>query len=329
MREKVDADVRRLVKAPKNACVAVGILRDGVPQVVGSGPVSASDPAAPDGDTLFEIGSVTKTFTALLLWQEVRAATLALDDPISKHLPKGTRTPSRHGKEITLLQLATHTSGLPALPSNFAPKDGTNPYADYTTADLLDGLGSVELEHDPGERYQYSNLGMGLLGEILALKAGRPYETLVAERVCRPLGLNDTTVRLAEDQRRRLALGHGPDGQATPNWDVRGIPGAGALRSTVRDLLRYLEAHLDAAYAPTRQPRASVDGAHGIGLGWHLLSLTPKAPKIVWHNGGTGGYRSFVGFVPETRTAVVVLTNCTAEVDTLGIALLKRLQDVQ
>lgn len=326
LRERIDSGARTLVRSPKNAGLAIGILRDGIPYTFGYGRVPTGDV---DQDTVFEIGSLTKTFTALLLLQAVQDGVVALDDPISKHLPKGVPAPSRNGKPVTLLQLATHTSGLPRLPANFAPKDATNPYADYSAEDLFDGLSTVELERDPGEKYDYSNLGAGLLGEILAFKAGRPYESLVTERLCRPLGLGDTTVRLSDDQRRRLALGHTADGQPTPNWDIRGIPGAGALRSTVRDMLRYLDANLGDAFAAAQQPRVSVDGTMSIGLGWHLLSVTPKAPKIVWHNGGTGGYRSFAGFVRETKTAVVVLHNSTAEVDTLGIALLKLLQDVK
>jgi len=323
LREKIDSSVQTLARNPKASCLAIGLLRDGHSHVLGYGT------PLPDGDTVFEIGSITKTFTALLLWQAVQNGSVTLDDPISKYLPQGARAPSRNGKEITLAQLATHTSGLPRLPANLAPRDGRNPYADYTVTELFDGLGSLVLENDPGAKYDYSNLGAGLLGELLALRAGTTYEALVADRICRPLGLKDTGVSLNDEQRRRLAPGYTADGKRTPNWDIRGIPGAGALRSTVHDLLRYLEANFGDAYAPAQVPRVSVDGTVSVGLGWHLLSVTPKAPRIVWHNGGTGGYRCFVGFVRETRTAVVVLSNSGAEVDPLGVALVKLLQDVK
>lgn len=319
LREKVDNGARKQVKVPKNAGLAVGLLLDGHPYVLGYGT------PAPDGDTVFEIGSVTKTFTAALLWKAVQKGEVALDDPIDGCLPKE----ARHGTGITLAQLATHTSGLARLPDNLSPKDATNPYADYTPADLYDSLESVEIQHKPGARYDYSNYGAGLLGQILADRAGKSYEELVKERICAPLGLHDTTIKLSGDQRRRLALGRTGDGKATPNWDLPGLAGAGALRSTARDMLRYLEAQFGDDYAPLQQPRVSVDSTMGVGLGWHLLSMTPKAPRIVWHNGGTGGYRSFVGFVRETRTAVVVLCNAAVDVDLLGITLLKLLQDVK
>ena len=329
LRGKIDRGVQQLVKNPKNSCVAIGLLRDGVPQVLGYGPASEADPTPPDGNTVFEIGSITKTFTALLLWQAVQDGTLALEDPIIRHLPKGIDAPSRHDKEITLVQLASHTSGLPIVPANFRPRQPLNPWADYTVDDLFQSLELVTLESDPGEKYDYSNLGVGLLGQILARRAGTSYEALVADRICKPLGLNDTGIRLSEDQRRRLAPGHNADGKPTPNWDFPGLAGAGALRSTVNDMLRYLEAHFADAYAPTRAPRISINGTLSVGLAWHLLSVGPMTPKIVWHNGATGGYRSFAGYVPETRTAVVVLTNSMAEVDRLGVTLLKLLQDVQ
>jgi CubicO group peptidase (beta-lactamase class C family) len=329
LREKVDTGARELVAHPKSAGLAIGLLRDGVPHVLGYGRISDTDPAAPGGDTVFEIGSLTKTFTGILLDQAVRDGVVALEDPLAKHLPKDVRVPSRNGKDITLLHLATHRSGLPPLPSNFAPKDATNPYADFTVEDLYDCLDTLELARDPGAKYDYSNLGMGLLGHILALKAGRPYESLVVERICAPLGMTDTRVALDAGQKRRLAPGHDSAGNAAPNWDLPTLAGAGALRSTANDLLRYLAANLGDAYAATHVERARIGKGQGIGLAWHRMKLADTGPVIVWHNGRTGGYRSWAGFVAETKTAVVVLSNCTVDVDLLGVALLNALQDVK
>jgi CubicO group peptidase (beta-lactamase class C family) len=277
--------------------------------------VSAEQPTAPDGDTLFEIGSITKAFTGTLLALEVADGKLALDDPIRKHLPSEVKVPA---KEITLLQLATHRSGLPRLPDNLAPKDATNPYADYGVEDLYHGLETCKLRRDPGTGYEYSNLGMGLLGHVLERRSGRSYEQLVVDRICGPLKMTDTRITLSEDQKRRLAPGHLPTRKVVPNWDLPTLAGAGALRSTANDLLRFLEANLRGAYAAAHEPRAP-----NIGLGWHLL------PGAVWHNGGTGGYRSFAAFDPKGNHAVVVLGNATSDTDALGNALLKVLRNVQ
>lgn len=329
VREKVDAGVRELVAIPKTAGVAVGLLRDGVPHVLGYGRLSGTDSAAPRGDTVFEIGSLTKTFTGILFDQAVRDGSVALDDPITKYLPKEVRVPTRNGRPITLLHLATHRSGLPRLPSNLAPKDATNPYADFTVDDLYDCLDNVELARDPGDKYDYSNLGMGLLGHLLSLKAGRPYEALVVDRICTPLGMTDTRIALTADQKRRLAPGHAADGEPASNWDMPALAGAGALRSTADDLLRYLAANLDGRFAGAHAQRAAIGEGQGIGLAWHRMQLAREGPLILWHNGGTGGYRCWAGFVAETRTAVVVLTNSAADVDLLGVALLNVLQDVK
>ena len=326
LRNKIDQRAR-LVKSPKQSGFVIGLIQDGVSRVIGHGRLSESESKAPGGDTVFEIGSITKTFTATLLWQEALAGTISLDDPIDRYLPKGVRPPRRNGKSITLQHLSTHRSGLPRLPGNLAPKDSSNPYADFSIDDLYDAVDSVELSEDPGERYEYSNLGVGLLGQLLVLKNGKSYESLVVERICVPLGMMDTRITLDDDQKRRLAPGHDADGHPVANWDLPALAGAGALRSTVNDMLRYLEAQFSDAYAGTQSARATVGGAMSIGLGWHLIPS--KGSMIVWHNGGTGGYRSWAGFVKATRTAVVVLANSTAEVDTLGMSLLKLLQDVQ
>jgi D-alanyl-D-alanine-carboxypeptidase/D-alanyl-D-alanine-endopeptidase len=327
--EKIDAAARPLIASGKYMGLAVGILQDGRSHLSGYGRRSAENAVPPGGDTIFEIGSITKTFTGILLMQKVAEGAMALDDPIRKHLPASVRVPSRSGRDITLLHLATHRSGLPRLPVNFAPRDSSNPYADYTFPDLYDGLGSCELSADPGERYEYSNLGMGLLGHILELKSGLSYEPLVVGRICRPLGMKDTLATLDENQRKRLAPGHLPNGKAVPNWDLPGLAGAGALRSTANDMLRYLEANLGEAYAETHLTRAAIKNGTGIGLAWHLTPLTPKGPTVVWHNGGTGGYRCYAGFVKSTRTAVVVLGNSTSDTDALGVGILKLLQDVK
>jgi CubicO group peptidase (beta-lactamase class C family) len=297
--------------------------------VTGYGRLNQESDHKPDGDTVFEIGSVTKVFTAILLADMVERGELKLDDPISKFLSQSTKVPTRNGKEITLLDLATHTSGLPRMPNNFAPKDSSNPYVDYTVDQMYAFLSNHTLSRDIGAKYEYSNYGAGLLGHILALKAGMDYETLVKTRICDPLKMNSTRIQLSPELRARLATGHDGDLKAVANWDLPTLAGAGALRSTVNDLLKFLAANLGftktdllPALEKTHLARHNA-GAPGVevGLGWHIYNK--HGTQIVWHNGGTGGYHSFIGFDKKKRLGVAVLSNSTHDIDDIGLHLLE------
>ena len=282
-----------------------------------------------DGDSVFEIGSITKVFTATLLVDMADRGEVKLDEPVQALLPAGVKVPQRNGRQITLLDLATQSSGLPRLPSNLKPRDMTNPYADYTAAQLYDFLNGYELARDIGSQYEYSNLGVGLLGHALARRAGRSYEALVTERILKPLGMAHTGITLTPWMKEHLAQGHNAAGAVVPNWDVATLEGAGALRSTAHDMLRFARGNLrasegrlqklmpqaHAAQRPTGTPGLSV------GLGWHIRRAGEH--DIVWHNGGTGGYRTWMGFDAQRKIAAVVLTNSSQGADDLGYALLK------
>lgn len=286
--------------------------------------VSVGAPA----EAVFEIGSVTKVFTAAILADMVARGEVQLDEPVAQLLPASVKVPSRDGRRITLLDLATQSSGLPRLPTNLAPKDSANPYADYTVQQLYAFLSGYELPRDPGATYEYSNLGMGLLGHALSLRAGMTYEQLVTRRVLTPLGMRETAITLSPALRARLIPGHDVAGQVVPTWDLPTLAGAGALRSTVGDLLTFLAANLDSTRGPlahvlqeTHVSRhATTSPVMTIGLAWHILARPDGA--IVWHNGGTGGYRSFIGFVPARGVGVVVLTNSAVGADDIGFHLL-------
>jgi CubicO group peptidase (beta-lactamase class C family) len=306
--------------------IVAGMIGPDGRKVVGYGALEKGDPRTLDGDTVFEIGSVTKVFTSLLLSDMVQRGEVALTDPVSKYLPAGVRMAERNGKQITLQDLATHTSGLPRIPSNLMPKSFANPYADYSVAQLYEFLSSYELPRDIGSQYEYSNLGGGLLGHVLALRAGMDYDALVRARITGPLNMKSTAIALSPEMKARLAIGH--DGKLKPvaNWDFPTLAGAGALRSTANDMLTFLAANLGysktplaaavAAMLDVRRPagRPGLD----IALGWHISS------GVIWHNGGTGGYRSFVGYDPKKRIGVVVFSNAqtTAGVDDIGMHLL-------
>ena len=324
----IRAIIKERVDSKGTTGIAIGVIGpDGQRRIFAYG---ASGTARPiDGSTVFEIGSITKVFTTSVLADMVAKGEVALDDPVAKHLPPSAKVPSRNGRQITLLDLATQSSGLPRMPSDFSPKDPANPYADYSAEQALAFLSRYELTRDIGSTYEYSNYGMGLLGIALAHRAGMSYEDLVTRRILQPLGMTDTRIGLTPAMRERLALGHDPAGSVVSNWDITGLAGAGALRSTVNDMLKFLAANMDSASRPlgrvlatTHSRRQFASGSMmNVGLGWHVR---PKPDgSIVWHNGGTGGYRSFTGFDPGTRIGVVVLTNASTSADDIGFHILE------
>ena len=284
--------------------------------------------AGVDSAGVFEIGSITKVFTTSLLQDMVDRGEVRLGDAVSQYLPKTVKVPARNDREITLLDLATQSSGLPRLPSNLTPRDSANPYADYSVPQMYTFLSGYQLTRDPGAEYEYSNLGMGLLGHALSLKGRASYEELLRRRILTSLGLRETAITLTPAMRAKLQPGHNAEGRVVPNWDLPTLAGAGALRSTVSDMLTFVAANLDSAATPLsptlRRTHAERHATNNpilkMGLGWHILAR--PVGNIVWHNGGTGGYRTFTGFDPVRRLGVVVLSNYDASVDDIGFHLL-------
>lgn len=283
-------------------------------------------------NSIFEIGSITKVFTSLLLQDMADHGEVSLDDPVAKYLPASVSVPSRNGKQITLRQLATHTSGLPRLPANLSPADDENPYADYTVANLYEFLSTCKLRRDPGAKSEYSNLGMGLLGHALSLKAGMGYETMVVNRICNPLGLDSCRITLTPPLRARLAQGHNEAGAPVGNWDIPTLAGAGALRSSAGDLLKFLGAEmgltpssLSPAMIKTQQPQKGAGFLSKEGLGWQIDNLG----GLLWHNGGTGGYRSYMAFLKDKSLGVVVLADSANDIDDIGQYLLGDRSDIE
>ncbi|MEO5820631.1 MAG: serine hydrolase domain-containing protein, partial [Vicinamibacteraceae bacterium] len=276
------------------------------------GRISADGPA-PSADTLFEIGSITKVFTALLLADMVERGEVAFDDPVSRLLPRLT-LPTRDGRAITLADLTTHTSGLPRLPSNLDVGALDNPYATYRAPDLHAFLASYALTRAPGSQWEYSNLGVGLLGHALAVKAGTTYQDLVRRRVFGPLGMRDTTITLSAAQRQRMATAH--DGALHPVswWDFDALAGAGAIRSTASDMLTFAAAAmggdspLKAAFArmttlrrPSRQPATQQLA------GW--VAVLAMGRELLAHDGGTHGFRSSLMVDVANKRAAVAWIN--------------------
>ena len=293
----------------------VALIRDtDGPRLVTYGTADGSNSRPLDGDTVFEIGSITKVFTALLLADMVARDEVALTDPVEKYLPPEGRPKPFDNKPISLLDLVTYTSGLPRLPT-LNPRDWANPYADYTVEQLYRFLSEYTPQYYPGSHYEYSNLGFGLLGHVLSLRAGRSYEELVISRICQPLELNDTRITLTPAMRQRLAQGHDILLHAVPGWDEPTLGGAGALRSTANDMMRFLDAcqgkrktALSAAIASLLEVRRQTD-VNGVSAAEGWFVATAHNAEIILKDGGTGGYATFIGYSARTGIATVLLSN--------------------
>jgi D-alanyl-D-alanine-carboxypeptidase/D-alanyl-D-alanine-endopeptidase len=328
-RAEVDRLVRPLIDAQRCQGLVVAVVAGGETRFYGYGKRSAGDPAVPDERTVYEIGSVTKVFTGLLLAEAVGDGSVALNDPAQKHLPAGVHLPDLGGQPITLAHLTTHRSGLPRMPSNFHPKVPTNPYADYTVEQMYDFLNEAKPARKPDEGFEYSNLGTALLGHVLALKAGKSYEALVTERICAPLGMTETRLSLTDEMKGRLAPPHDADLEPASNWDLPTFAGAGGLRSTAKDMAAFVAAQLDPDPTPigkairrSHARLAEANGPNDIAMNWHI----DRARQTWWHNGQTGGYHSFAAFRPTIGAGVVVLTNTSdGAIDGVGLMLLRSL----
>jgi serine-type D-Ala-D-Ala carboxypeptidase/endopeptidase len=320
----------RIDKLHQNVGIVVGIVDANGRRFVSHGTFSVTDSRPVGNDTVFEIGSTTKVFTSTILADMVQRGEVSLDDPVAKYLPAEVKIPQRGGKQITLIDLATHTSGLPRMPANFAPKDSGNPYADYTVANLFQFLSSYELTRDIGSKFEYSNMGVGLLGQALSRRAGMDYEALVRARVTGPLKMENTAIALSPGMKSHLAAGHNEARQPAANWDIPTFAGAGALRSDARDMLTFIAAHLgyvESPLAPAMAAMTKVRRPGGgpqidVALAWIVAKRDGR--EIFWHNGGTGGYRCFMGYDPKSRVGVVVLSNMSTKigVDDIGMHLL-------
>lgn len=304
------AIIRQRVEEGRSKGIVVGLVESGGrTRVVAFGDPGPGKPPL-DGNTVFEIGSISKVFTSTVLAQMVLAGQVTLDDPAQKYLPASVKLPTRNGKQITLGSLSIQNSGLPRMPTNFTPKDPTNPYADYSVQQMYDFLSGLTLTRDPGERFEYSNLGVGLLGHVLSLASGKSYEQLEQERVWTPLGMTRTAITLTPWMQEHLALGHDDAGKVVSNWDIPTFAGAGAIRSTTTDMLRFVAANLQTDRGPLGKAMAFALKAEILSPYVGVYELTPEfAIEITLTDGalfaqatGQGAFRLW----PESESAFFV-----------------------
>jgi CubicO group peptidase (beta-lactamase class C family) len=328
--KKVDTAARNYIQKANTVGLCIGIIKNGVVRTFNYGETAIGSGKMPDENNLFEIGSITKTFTATLLAYYVNEGKVKLTDPITKYLPDSVAA-NKELQGITLVTLSNHTSGLPRLPDNFEYHSSysLDPYKDYTKQHLFSYLKTCKPATKPGETYAYSNLAVGLLGTILEHVSGKSFEQMVQEIICQPLGMQSTAQQLSPELKQRFVTVYNEQGEVTPPWSFGALAPCGALRSTVNDMLIYIRANI--AKNDTKLSRA-IELTHQItfnkdarlGLAWHIIIV--NGVEYYFHNGGTYGCSSYMAFNAEKDFAIVVLSNSGLSTDDLGTELLKKLQ---
>lgn len=319
-------------KSKGGVSIVAGVITPNGTSVSGYGKISKANTTKVNGDTIFNIGSITKTFTTALLADMIKHGLVKLDDPVQKYLPSYVKVPTYHNDvhNITIEDLATHTSGLPDLPRKLIDN------RTYPTQQIYNYISHTLLVSEPGVRYSYNNLGMGLLGYALSLKAGMPYGELVKDRILNVLGMNSTgiamnstqiTTPLPDTLKSRLAKGHIGGREVSPAFLPEVIQPSGALYSSANDLLKYLAAnmglihtkindilqdahlirHEELAIADSSPATKSLQAVY-VGLGWHII--TNFGTETIYHTGGPAGYASVLGFNPTKQLGFVILCSC-------------------
>ena len=326
----VDSAAQPYIRQLATTGLSIGIWKNGKEQFYGYGETAKGNGQLPDQHTLFEIGSITKTFTATLLAVAADNGKLNLDDPASKYLPDSIPFLAFEGKPVTLKSMSNHSSGLPRMPTNFHPANQDNPYQDFDDQDLFSFYKHLTLARKPGEQYEYSNLAAATVGVILERIYKKSYQELLLETICKPLGMRKTKEFLLKTDSARFAKGYNATGQYNPPWNFQAMAPAGCIRSTAFDLIIYAKANLGTAPAAlekaiqlTHAPTFS-DGTNKTGLGWHYIKVGLE--EVLFHNGGTGGYRTYLAINLEKKLAVVVLSNTSIGVESVGNAIMDWLQ---
>lgn len=326
MKSEVTQIAEGFLDKPGTQGLSIGIIKGGQTYTYCFGNSCESPYSPVKAENLFEIGSITKVFTGILFADQVLSNGLNPDSRLADYVSFGSPY-----SNVTLRQLATHSSGLPRLADNFwnCVKDPGNPYAGYSDNDLRAYLSNVKPVSQPGERYLYSNVGMGVLGWVISDVNQKPYEELLKERVINQLGLSNTSATLTSSQKRNLATGYS-QGSAVKNWDFQNCTSAqGSLRSDINDMITFAQANLHPEKTPIEAAIRMSQEIHFkdpvknrlMGLGWHIGYF--NGDKYLEHTGGTGGYRSFIGLVPGKDMAVIVLSNSDQDVALMGVEILK------
>jgi D-alanyl-D-alanine-carboxypeptidase/D-alanyl-D-alanine-endopeptidase len=301
-----------------NAGMVIALLDEHGAKIFQAGKLDNGTDEEVNADTLFEIGSITKTFTSLLALDMANRGELRLDDPVAKYLPSSVKVPSQGGKQITVLNLAVQDSGLPFNATNFTGNNGDEQYNSYTADRMYAFLSGYALKDPPGTKFQYSNLGMSLLGHAMERISKTNFESLVLARICHPLHMDSTYITPPPALKPRMAIGHDENGRPARDFALQVMVPAGALHSTVNDLLKYVAAEIGLTnfpLSPLMQQSQVIRHTDSPDFGktatpwFDRNAFNPPGTELLGHSGGTLGSASFIGFDKKQRHGVVVLSN--------------------
>lgn len=294
----------------------------------------------PNANTLFHIGAITKVFTALLTLSLNNQNIINIYNPITDYLPDSISRQNSGLKNITIYQLLTHTSGFPREPYNkaFTIISPDNPYSNYTIQDLYNFLINykVSIKQQKKPTFRYSHVGMGILTHLIENATNKSYDNLLNEQILTPLKLYNTTLQPTQNQLKRLCSGRNFNGNVLPTLKYASMQGSEALFSTLNDLVQVAFCSIDTLNCPNLptyikksiiqsqqiQYKTTVEYAK-VGLGWYIVQRNKKSPQIITHSGRTGGYSNFIALIPNTKTAVVLLSNSNNIIDQLGLDILE------
>lgn len=327
----VDSLVRAYLSDPATAGLSIAVVKNGQETYYHYGEVKKGSGQLPGNNSLYEIGSVTKTFTGILLAKAIEEHKVSAGDDIRQYLPPSCSKLAYKQTPVTLVQLANHTAGIPRIPDNLTRQkafDPSDPYRNYTKDMLFADLAKLRLKRMPGTVADYSNSGMALLGIILSDVYGKSYDALVKEKITGPLHMLTTGNDVPVERLNDFCFGYDEKGKQTSHWNFADMSPAGGLRSTPEDMMRYLRANLDAedsAINTSHAPTFRSNNYNGVGMAWQLQQNL-SGDELVWHNGGTYGFSSFLAFMKSRNCGILILGNCGKSVDGLAIQLLKELK---
>ncbi len=325
----IDKVVTDYMRTPANCGLSIAVFKNNETTFYNYGETARDTKQLPNSKSIYEIGSITKVFTGLLLAKAIEDKKVKLEDDIRLYLPSTCKKLMAGNQIITLQHLVTHTSGIPSVPDDmFTGKfDSLNPYIHYNKERIIRFLSKLSITEKPGKKMEYSNLGMGLLGIILADVYKQTYEALVQSMIVTPLNLTTVKMSLNGNEQSQFVNGYNSDGESTPHWDLGDLCGAGGLRSTPKDMLQFMIANLNATlpFIKVAQQSLFQTERDNIGMAW-VIQKTKARNTLVWHNGGTYGFSSFAGLVKEKNCAVVILSNSGNSVDAMALSILKYIQ---
>lgn len=318
--EAVKTEIDLRIEHQLNPSIVIGIFENGKADFYVKGFQNKALNQAATTKTVYEIGSITKTFTCLLLAQLINDDKLKLNDPVQKFWPETFKLVDNDNQAITMMQLATHTSGMPRLPANLNPFSN-DPYANYDLSQLVFAVNQLNINKS-GTNYAYSNFAFGLLGETLSLIENTTYNDLISIKILQPLYLKQTYMLLDQVPKSLLAQGYSGKKAVDP-WQFKALAGAGSIRSSIEDLLAYGIAHLNHSKNNLSTAMQLATNSHyqqgklNVGLGWHI-----NPDGVIWHNGGTAGFRSIILIDPVQQKVVAAITNTSNNIEDIATHLM-------